>query len=230
MLAAVEHINCRFFLLVLLACRYSVRAIIVSVCRRLHTDGRLEKTGRFSRPVPAVDNQFLPLDRPAGAAHVVLDAGGIHLEARKHAPDIRVVVQAQNGLAFQSPHQLGHLLVLSEFKLHAITGRLPVRRVQVKQCVRPVISLHALVPVQVFDVGSGQSQVRGRQVLLDAHQVERWRGDGRAPVLPVDLPAEGMLLQVEETGRALQFTSFSTSTSAGGRMKYCAAPPAKTST
>ena len=46
--------------------------------------------------------------------------------------------------------------------------------------------------------------MRGRQVLLNAQQVERRRGGGRAPVLPFDFPAEGMLLQVEETGRALQ--------------------------
>ena len=67
----------------------------ISQCRRLHWPHQLEnleQPGWLSRPIPAVDDQLLPLDRPATTADVVMDACGIHLEACKHAPNIRVVV------------------------------------------------------------------------------------------------------------------------------------------
>ena len=110
-------------------------------CRRVCTPSRLglEQAGWFGRPIPAVNNQLLALHRSTAAAHVVLDAGCIHLEAGKHSPDAWMVIQAQDGLALQLGHQLSHLLVLSEFKLYPIAGRLPVRRVQVKQRMRPVV-------------------------------------------------------------------------------------------
>lgn len=163
----------------------------------------LKQAGRLRRSIPAVNYQFLSLHRLPAAANVVLDASRIHLEACKHTPNIGVVIQAQDGLALQPGHQLGHLLVLLKLKFHAIAGCLPVRRVQVKQSVWPVVALHAFIPVQVFNIGTGQAQVRCRQVLFDSEQVEQRRSRSRAPHLAVDLAAEGVLLQVEETGRAL---------------------------
>lgn len=56
---------------------------------------------------------------------------------------------------------------------------------------------------EIFDVGAGQSLPRGREVLLDPQQVDG-RASGRgAERLPGDLTGESMVLQVEESGGAL---------------------------
>lgn len=115
-----------------------------------------------------------------------------------------MIIDAQDGLAFDLPHQLRHGLVLRPFKRHPIALGLPVRWVHVKQGMRPVVALDALLPVQVLDVGAGQTEVRSTQVFLDAQQVQR-RGRGRrAPGLALHLAAEGVVLQVIKACRPLQ--------------------------
>lgn len=68
----------------------------------LATPTRQLRTTRLARPpYPAIDDQLFAVDRFAATADVVLNARGIHLETRKYPPDIRVLIQAQDGLALQ---------------------------------------------------------------------------------------------------------------------------------
>ncbi len=69
--------------------------------------------------------------------------------------------------------------------------------------MRSIVALGAGEPGQVLDVGAGEALPRGGQVLLDAQQVDRRPSGGGTERLPGDLAAEGMLLQVEETGSTL---------------------------
>jgi hypothetical protein len=67
----------------------------------------------------------------------------------------------------------------------------------------PVITLHVLVPIHVLDVRALQTQVRRREVFFDAQQVDGGTCGGGPPRLSIDLPAEGLLLEVEEPDGAL---------------------------
>ena len=69
----------------------------------------------------------------------VADFHFLHVQAREHLPDGRVVVDAQQGFALQPAHRLGHGLVLREREVHPVALGLPVRGVQVEEGVRPVI-------------------------------------------------------------------------------------------
>jgi len=66
-----------------------------------------------------------------------------------------------------------------------------------------VIAFNAFKPGQVFDVGTGQALPRGREVFFDPQQVDG-RASGRGTKrLPGDLTREGMMLQIEKSGSAL---------------------------
>jgi hypothetical protein len=85
-----------------------------------------------------------------------------------------------------------------------------------------VVALSTIKPGEVFDIGAGQSLPCGREVFLDPQQVNG-RASGRgAERLPGDLAGEGMVLQVEEPGGALdvgegfQDGSFSATRTPGG--------------
>lgn len=124
------------------------------------------------------------------------------MEAVKGSPDIRVVVDTDHHPTLAPAHEVGHTLVLLERKIHAIASGLPIRRVHVEKCVRSIIALGAIEPGQVLDVGACEALPRGRQVLLDAQQVDGRPGGRGTERLPCDLAAEGML-QVEKPRRTL---------------------------
>lgn len=90
------------------------------------------------------------------------------MEAFKHAADVRVIVDADHHLAFTAAHEVGHLLVVLERKVHAVAGALPVRRVHVVEGMNAVVTFSAFKPGEVFHVGAGQALPRGREILLDA--------------------------------------------------------------
>jgi len=80
---------------------------------------------------------------------------------------------------------------------------LPVRRIHVVKGVGTVVTLGAVQPGQVFNVGAGQPLPRCREVLLDPQQVDS-RTSGRGTKrLPSHLAGKGMVLQVEEPSGAL---------------------------
>lgn len=133
----------------------------------------------------------------------VADIQVLKVEAVEGAPDVRVVVDADHHLAFAPTHKVGHALVLFEGEVNAVTGGLPVRGVHVEERVRSIVALGAGEPGQVLDVGAGKPLPRSGQILLDAQQVDGRPGGSGTERLPGDLAAEGMLLQVEEPGCAL---------------------------
>ncbi|MCY1305963.1 hypothetical protein D9M70_557950 [compost metagenome] len=125
----------------------------------------------------------------------------------EHPTDIGVVVEADDGLALDFPNQLGHLLVLLEAERHPVAFGLPVRRVAIKQSVRPVVTTDALGPAQVLDVGVAQTQVSSGERLFDPQQIEAGRlGGGCTVALAVHPPAERTLLQIVEPGRPLNIS------------------------
>ncbi|MCY1298013.1 hypothetical protein D9M69_615630 [compost metagenome] len=69
--------------------------------------------------------------------------------------------------------------------------------------MRPIVSLGAVEPGEVLDVGPRQPLPGSREVLLDAQQVDSRSSRGRAERLPRNLSTEGMVLQVEEPRCAL---------------------------
>lgn len=125
------------------------------------------------------------------------------MESFEHATDVGVVVDADHYLALAAAHEVGHPFVALERKVDAIAGGLPVRRIHVVERVGTIVAFSAFKPGEVFDVGAGQALPRGREVFLDAQQVDGRGGGRRAESLPGDLASEGMVLQVEESGGAL---------------------------
>lgn len=100
-----------------------------------------------------------------------------------------MVVDADHHLALAAAHGLGHRLVLLKAEGDAIAFSLPVGRVRIEEGMGTVILGQALQPGQVLHQGAGsQAQMGGREVLLDAEKVDRWRGGGRAKALPFNLP------------------------------------------
>lgn len=69
--------------------------------------------------------------------------------------------------------------------------------------VRTVVSLSAFEPRQVLHVRARQTLPGRRQVFLDQQQVDGRAGRDSAERLPTDFPCEGVVLQVEESGSAL---------------------------
>ena len=66
-----------------------------------------------------------------------------------------------------------------------------------------VVALSTIKPGEVFDVGAGQTLPGGREIFLDPQQVDGRSGGRGAKCLPCDLAGEGMVLQVEKSGGAL---------------------------
>ncbi|MNS37763.1 hypothetical protein D3C72_699920 [compost metagenome] len=125
------------------------------------------------------------------------------MKAFKNPPNIRVVVDAYHHLALAETHEVGHALVVLKRKVDAISGGLPVRWVHVMEGMSTIVAFSAFKPGEVFDVGAGQALPGGREVFLDPQQVDSRTG-GRGPEsLPGDLAGEGMVLQVEKSGGAL---------------------------
>lgn len=125
------------------------------------------------------------------------------MEAVEGAPDIRVVVDADHHLPLAPTHEVGHALVLLEEEVDAVAGGLPIGGIHVEERVRSIIAFCAGEPGQVLDVGTGEALPGGGQIFLDAQQVDGRPGSGGTERLPGDLATEGMLLQVEEPGSAL---------------------------
>lgn len=133
----------------------------------------------------------------------VADIQGLKVKALEHSTNIWMVIDADHHLAFAAPHEVGHPLVILERKVHAIASGLPVRRVHVMKGMGSVVAFGAFQPGKVFDVGARQALPGSREVFFNPQQV-----DGRASCrgterLPGDLAGEGMVLQVEESGSAL---------------------------
>lgn len=128
-----------------------------------------------------------------------------HLEVkpRKHPPDIRVIVDADHHLAFAAPHKVDHALVILKWKIQAVAGRLPVRWIHVVERMDTVVALSTFKPAKVFNISAGQTLPRCRQVFLDPQQVNGRAGRCSAERLPRHLAGEGMVLQVKESGSAL---------------------------
>ena len=157
------------------------------------------------RRLPVHDHQFtaelgapLPL---VGCG--VADVQSLEVEALEHAADVRVVVNAHHHLAFAAPHEVGHSFVVLKWKVHSVACGLPVRWVHVVKGMGTVVTFGAFKPVEVFDVGAGQALPGGREVFLDPQQVDCRAGGGGTERLPSDLAGEGMVLQVEKSGGAL---------------------------
>ncbi|CAI8789163.1 hypothetical protein EMIT0P171_190078 [Pseudomonas sp. IT-P171] len=133
----------------------------------------------------------------------VTDVERFEMKACIHTADIRMVVDADHDLAFAATHEVGHPLVVLERKVHAVPGGLPVRRVHIVESVSAVITLRAFKPREIFNVGAGQALPGGREVLLDPQQVDGRSSRRSTERLPGDLAGESMVLQVEESGGAL---------------------------
>lgn len=134
------------------------------------------------------------------------------MESIENTANIRVIVDAHHDLAFASAHELSHPLILFEREIDPVAGGLPVRRVHVEEGVRSIVALRTVEPRQILDVGAGQPLPGGGQVLLDAQQVDGRSGGGGTERLPSNFAAEGVLLQVEEPGCALDI---------GQRLRSC---------
>jgi len=125
------------------------------------------------------------------------------MKAFENTPDVRMVVDADHHPAFAAAHKVGHPFVILERKIYTVAGGLPVRWVHVVESVGTVITFRAFKPGEVFDVRAGQALPGGREVFLDPQQVDGRAGGGGSERLPGDLAGEGMVLQVEESGGAL---------------------------
>src|SRR5690606_11705115 len=106
-------------------------------------------------------------------------------------------------LAFASPHELRHALVFLEGEIDTVPLGLPVRRVHVMEGMWPIIALGTGQPWQMLDVHARQSLPRQGQILFDSQQVDRRSGGRGAKGLATDLPAEGVVLEVEKTSGPL---------------------------
>jgi len=125
------------------------------------------------------------------------------MEALEHTADVRMIVDADHHLAFAAVHKVSHPLVIFEREVDSVAGGLPVRWVHVMEGVGTVVAFSAFKPGKIFDVGAGQALPGGREVFLNAQQVDGRAGGSGTERLPGDLAGEGMVLQVEESGSAL---------------------------
>lgn len=155
--------------------------------------------------LPIHDHQLTPNLRFSLAlvAVAVANTQCLEVETSEHTADVRVIVNTDHHPTFAAPHEIGHSLVIVERKIYAVAGGLPVRGIHVVEGVGTVVAFGAFQPGQVFDVRAGQALPSGRKVLLDPQQVNGRAGGGSTERLPGDLAGEGMVLQVEESGGAL---------------------------
>lgn len=133
----------------------------------------------------------------------IADIQRLEMKALEHTADVRVVVDANHHFSFAAAHEVGHPLVVLEQKVHPITCGLPVRRVHVMEGMGAVVTFSAFKPREVFDVGARKALPRGREVFLDAQQVDGRPSSSGTERLPGDLASKGMVLQVKESGGAL---------------------------
>ena len=133
----------------------------------------------------------------------IADIQALEVKAVEGTSDVRVIVDADHNPALAAAHEIGNALVLLEWEVHAISGGLPVGRVHIKERVGAIVSLGTVEPAQVLDIRASETLPRGRQVLLNAQQVDGRYGGRGTERLSGDLATEGMLLQVEEPGGAL---------------------------
>lgn len=125
------------------------------------------------------------------------------VKALENLADAVMVIDADHHLAFATSREVGHPLVALECKVHAIADGLPVRRVHLVKSMGAFVMFRAFKPGEIFDVGSGQALPGGRKVFLDPQQVDGRSGGRGTELLPGDLAGEGMVLQVEKSGGAL---------------------------
>lgn len=97
----------------------------------------------------------------------VANVQGLEVKALKHPSDVRIVVDADHNLTFALAHEVSHPLVIPKRKIHTIAGGLPVRRVDVVKGMGTIIALRVFQPGEVFDVGTRQALLGGREVFLD---------------------------------------------------------------
>lgn len=81
-------------------------------------------------------------------ANRVLDRHRLNLKSVEHSPDFRVIIQANDRAALEGPQVIGHLLVLLKRKRNAVTRGVEIRRIQVEQRVRAIVTINALGPIQ----------------------------------------------------------------------------------
>lgn len=155
--------------------------------------------------MPIRDNQFSGSLRLAQAliCVAVTDIQKLKVKTFEDAPDVRMIVDADHHPTLAAAHEVGHELVVLEWKIHPIACGLPVRRVHVEERMRSIVALSTVEPGQVLHVSTGETLPCSRQILFNAQQVDGWSGGRGSKRLSSDLTAEGMLLQVEETGGAL---------------------------
>lgn len=162
----------------------------------------LEQPGRLGADIPARNDDLMAAR--GLQANRVLDRHRLDVESIEHPPDLRVIVQAHDRPPLERPQALGHPLVLLERKRNAITGRVEIRRIQVEQRMRAIVSIDALGPIQALDIRARKPQMRRRQILFQPDQVQARRGRcPRAESLPFQLAAKATFLQVVEPRRAL---------------------------
>ena len=124
----------------------------------------------------------------------------------EHLPNVRMVIDANHHPPFAAPHKISHALVVFKREVNSVASGLPVRRVHVVEGVGTVVAFGAFEPGEVFDVGTGQTLPGGREVFLDSQQINGRACGGGTECLPGDLAGERMVLQVEESGSALDVT------------------------
>lgn len=98
-----------------------------------------------------------------------------------------MVVQADNLLALELAHHVGHALVLRERKADAIALSFLIRRIQVEQRMRAVVACHAHRPVQLLDVGSVSGGRRRCANTGSGRRLGRWRRELLQPLEQVRL-------------------------------------------
>lgn len=116
-----------------------------------------------------------------------------------------MVIDADDGLAFDFLELFGHRLVMFPLERHAVALSLPIGRTKIEKRVHPVVAVNAQRPIELLDVGAtSHAQMSSRQALLDPQQIHGRSRGGRTKGLASHFPAEALLLQVKEPSRALK--------------------------
>ena len=113
--------------------------------------------------------------------------------------DVWVVIDGEHHFTLHAAHGFGQPLVFFPAELLRVADRLPIRRVGIKEGVRPVVAFQAALPRLILNVHATQTLLGGCQLGAHVGSVECFAGGGGAEVLVFGFTAECGVLQIEKT-------------------------------
>ena len=118
-----------------------------------------------------------------------------------------MVVNRQQQATLHGAHTRSQRLIVLPRERRFVISRLPIRRIGIKEGVRPVISGQTVLPPFMLDIHPAQPFLSCLNLMAHIGRVEGAAGGGRAEMLLVGSAAEGRVLQEEKSAPPVEYPS-----------------------